>query len=116
MCTCAPGHYWSGAATCTECPAGQYAATTGATQCAPTTCGAGKAAPAGTPRYAEGLAHGGRTYAASLRVSKRSAKRAKELAARSGRRDGDGGSGECMVNYGGGGTRRRDGSDARAAP
>ena len=27
----------------------------------------GKAAPAGTPRYAEGLAHGGRTYAASIR-------------------------------------------------
>ena len=43
----------------------------------------GKAAPAGTPRYAEGLAHGGRTYAASLRVSKRRAKRGRFAASAS---------------------------------
>lgn len=41
--------------------------------------------PEWTPRYAQGVAFGGRAYSVSLRVTKRSAKRARDLAARSGR-------------------------------
>jgi NET1-associated nuclear protein 1 (U3 small nucleolar RNA-associated protein 17) len=42
-------------------------------------------APAWTPAYAQGLAFGGRAYSVSLRVTKRSAKRARDLVARGGR-------------------------------